>query len=95
MKSIFTLTAALFLGVATADVFTPNDTLKPCRHEPVSGIQGTVAPLERITAENAKTIGKGLGCAWKGVAWRNERVNAQYSIWTDVQVKNVRCSTRG
>ncbi len=33
MKSIVTLTAALFLGVAAADVFTPIDTLKPCRRE--------------------------------------------------------------
>ena len=70
-------------------VLDGKSTSRPC------GIQGTVAPLERITAENAKTIGKGLGLAWKGGAWRNERVNAQFSIWTDVVANNVRCATAG
>ena len=92
--------AVLYTAGAFTDVMAGNSGVPPfILDEKVTtiprGIQGTVAPLERITAENAKTIGKGLGCAWKGVAWRNERVNAQFSIWTDVQVKNVRCSTRG
>ena len=54
------------------------------------GICGKVAPLERITAANAKTIGKGAW--WSATAWRNERVNAQFSLWSDVPVKNLRCA---
>ena len=55
-----------------------------------NGLTGRVAPLERVTWENAAEQ-KGSWRTWRGTAWRNERVNAQVKVWSDVAVPNLRC----
>ena len=55
-----------------------------------NGLSGRVAPLERVTWENAAAQ-KGGWRLWRGTAWRNERVNAQVKVWSDVAVPNLRC----
>ena len=44
------------------------------------GFYGRLAPLERITGENA--LGDGKARVWRASAWRNERVNGQLVLWT-------------
>ena len=42
-------------------------------------LEGRVAPLERITKENAQT--GTVSKAWAATAWKNERVHGQFVVW--------------
>ena len=55
------------------------------------GFNGRVAPLERIDAKNALGIDKGK--IWRASAWRNERVNGQFVVWSDEDVRQMRLET--
>ena len=54
-----------------------------------SGFHGSVTPMTRV---NARTINSltDANRSWKGVAWRNERINAQFALWTRESAEQVR-----
>ena len=55
-----------------------------------AAFRGRVADLVRIDAANA--VGEERR-EWKGLAWRNERVNAQFVVWSGAQVDDLRLLT--
>ena len=54
-----------------------------------SGFHGSVAPMARMDmrAVNALTD---ANRSWNGVAWRNERINCQFALWTRESAEQVR-----
>ena len=90
LASIFVATAAL---AGVEDMNWKVDTYEP--RPPIitgsvaSGFHGSVAPMKRIDMRvvNALTDAKR---SWSGVAWRNERVNAQFALWTRESADQVR-----
>ncbi|MDR0353482.1 MAG: DUF4091 domain-containing protein [Opitutaceae bacterium] len=47
-------------------------------------------PLVRVTPENA--AGDETARAWRAAAWRNERVNAQFTLWSRAAIPQLRLS---
>ena len=91
-----TLAAIALTATAMAAVENINwniDTYEP--RTPVitgsvaSGFHGSVAPMKRMDmrAVNALTD---ANRSWKGVAWRNERINCQFALWTRESAEQVR-----
>ena len=70
---------------AVSDINWSVDTYEP--RPPIitgsvaSGFHGAVAPMTRMTMRTVNAL-SGANRSWKGVAWRNERVNAQFVVWT-------------
>ena len=96
MKNIFAIafTVAVFSAMAALEDLNWNlDTYEP--RTPVitgnvaSGFHGSVAPMKRMDmrAVNALTD---ANRSWRGVAWRNERINAQFALWTRESAEQVR-----
>ena len=52
------------------------------------GFHGRVADTERISAENA--MGDENRKVWRATAWRNERVNGQFVLWSGGKVPQMR-----
>ena len=57
-----------------------------------SGFHGAVAPMSRMNMRAVNALNDANRC-WKGVAWRNERVNAQFALWTREGAEQVRIQT--
>jgi len=57
-----------------------------------SGFHGAVAPMSRINMRAVNAL-RDANRSWKGVAWRNERVNAQFALWTREGAEQVRIKT--
>ena len=55
---------------------------------PAEGFHGRAVPLARITADNA--VGDESDKTLKAVAWRNERVNGQFVVWSASGEKQLR-----
>ena len=55
---------------------------------PDAGFRGRVAGIERITAANA--VGDESKKTFRAVAWRNERVNGQFVVWSAEGEKQLR-----
>ncbi len=96
LKNTFAFAVAAVVFSATAAIEDLNwsvETYEP--RTPVitgnvaSGFHGSVAPMKRMDmrAVNALTD---ANRSWKGVAWRNERVNAQFALWTRESAEQVR-----
>ena len=93
-----TLTAFAFALASSASAAVDNTRWNVETYEPrtpaitgfvASGFHGSVAPMKRIDmrAVNALTD---ANRSWKGVAWRNERINAQFVLWTRESAEQVR-----
>lgn len=54
-----------------------------------SGFHGSVAPMKRIDMREVNALA-GTKRSWKGTAWRNERINAQFVLWTRESAEQVR-----
>ena len=54
-----------------------------------SGFHGAVAPMSRINMRAVNAL-RDANRSWKGIAWRNERVNAQFVLWTREGAEQVR-----
>ena len=54
-----------------------------------SGFHGAVAPMVRMNIRSVNAL-SAANRSWSGVAWRNERVNAQFALWTREGVEQVR-----
>ena len=54
-----------------------------------SGFHGAVAPWKRITKNEVNALTDDSR-AWHGTAWRNERVNAQFVVWTRESAEQLR-----
>ena len=52
------------------------------------GLHGRLAGIERITAANA--VGDESVKTWKATAWRNERVNGQFVVWSSTEERQLR-----
>ena len=46
-----------------------------------SGFHGSVAPMKRMDMRAVNGL-TDVNRSWKGAAWRNERVNVQFALWT-------------
>ena len=57
-----------------------------------SGFHGAVAPMSRMNMRAVNALSD-ANRSWKGVAWRNERVNAQFALWTREGAEQVRIQT--
>ena len=57
-----------------------------------SGFHGAVAPMSRINMRAVNAL-RDANRSWKGIAWRNERVNAQFVLWTREGAEQVRLKT--
>ena len=57
-----------------------------------SGFHGAVAPMSRMNMRAVNAL-RDANRSWKGVAWRNERVNAQFALWTREGAEQVRIQT--
>ena len=57
-----------------------------------SGFHGAVAPMSRMDMRAVNAL-RDANRGWKGVAWRNERVNAQFALWTREGAEQVRIKT--
>ena len=85
------LPAAAFAAVS--DLNWSVDTYEP--RPPVitgsvaSGFHGAVAPMTRMNMRSVNAL-TDADRSWKGVAWRNERVNAQFALWTREGAEQVR-----
>ncbi len=55
---------------------------------PAAGFHGRLAGIERITAQNA--VGDESVRTWRATAWRNERVNGQFVVWSAEGEKQLR-----
>ena len=94
-----TLAFALLSATAVAGVNDLNwsvDTYEP--RPPVitgsvaSGFHGAVAPMSRMNMRAVNALSD-ANRSWKGLAWRNERVNAQFALWTREGAEQVRIRT--
>ena len=94
MKTIFAAIAVAASAMAAVEDINWNiETYEP--RTPIitgsvaSGFHGSVAPMKRMDmrAVNALTD---ANRSWKGVAWRNERINAQFALWTRESAEQVR-----
>lgn len=56
-----------------------------------TGFHGSVAPMRRVDAWLMNGF-SGADRKWSGSAWRNERVNAQFVLWTRESASQVRVS---
>ena len=78
---------------AVSDINWSVDTYEP--RQPIitgsvaSGFHGAVTPMTRIDMRAVNAL-SGANRSWKGVAWRNERVNAQFALWTREGAEQVR-----
>jgi len=54
-----------------------------------TGFHGAVAPMKRMDARAVNALSD-ANRAWKGIAWRNERINAQFALWTRESAEQVR-----
>ena len=57
-----------------------------------SGFHGAVTPMSRMNMRAVNALND-ANRSWKGVAWRNERVNAQFALWTREGAEQVRIQT--
>ena len=57
-----------------------------------SGFHGAVAPMSRMNMRAVNALSD-ANRSWKGIAWRNERVNAQFALWTREGAEQVRIQT--
>ena len=57
-----------------------------------SGFHGAVAPMSRMDMRAVNAL-RDANRSWKGIAWRNERVNAQFALWTREGAEQVRIKT--
>ena len=57
-----------------------------------SGFHGAIAPMSRMNMRAVNALSD-ANRSWKGVAWRNERVNAQFALWTREGAEQVRIKT--
>ena len=57
-----------------------------------SGFHGAVAPMSRMNMRAVNALSD-ANRSWKGIAWRNERVNAQFALWTREGAEQVRIKT--
>ena len=87
----FAFAASAFAGVG--DINWTVETYEP--RTPVisgsvaAGFHGAVAPMTRMNERSVNAL-NGTEHSWKGVAWRNERVNAQFALWTREGAEQVR-----
>ena len=58
-----------------------------------ASLHGRAMPLERITATNAR--GDENNKEWHGVAWRNERIHAAFSVWGEGTNADIRVEAEG
>ena len=54
-----------------------------------SGFHGSVAPMKRMDMRAVNGL-TDANRSWKGAAWRNERVNVQFALWTRESAEQVR-----
>ena len=78
---------------ATSDLNWSVDTYEP--RPPIitgsvaSGFHGSVAPMARMNMRSVNAL-TDANRSWSGIAWRNERVNAQFALWTREGAEQVR-----
>lgn len=56
-------------------------------------LQGLVVPTDKIIP--ADVIAEGAEKTWRGNAWRNERINGQFVLWSEGAVPQLRLSCSG
>jgi len=87
----FALATSAFAGVG--DINWTVETYEPrtpaISGSVASGFHGAVAPMTRMNERSINML-TGVERSWKGVAWRNERVNAQFALWTREDAEQVR-----
>ena len=54
-----------------------------------TGFHGSVAPMTRMDMRAVNKLTDD-NRTWKGIAWRNERINAQFALWTRESAEQVR-----
>lgn len=96
MKSIiavvaFSISSAVFSAVGDINWF--QETYEP--RTPVisgsvaNGFHGSVAPMTRVDARVVNSLSD-KNRAWSGKGWRNERINAQFVVWTRESAEQLR-----
>jgi hypothetical protein len=69
-----------------------------CTYEPrtpsisgsvADGFHGSVTPMTRIGPREITAL-SGKNRSWKATAWRNERINAQFAVWTRESAEQLR-----
>ena len=90
LASIFAATAAV-AGVEdlnwTVDTYEPRPPI--ITGSVASGFHGAVTPMKRMDMRAVNALSD-ANRSWSGVAWRNERVNAQFALWTRESAEQVR-----
>ena len=98
MRTSFILVSAAFTFTAFAGVEDINwsvDAYEP--RTPVisgsvaTGFHGSVAPMKRVDVHLVNSL-TDANRSWSGTAWRNERINAQFVLWTREGAEQVRVS---
>lgn len=92
-------TTLLLISAATAAFAGPEclnwslDTYEPrtplITGSVATGFHGSVAPMRRVDMRLVNSLAD-ADRSWSGTAWRNERVNAQFVLWTREGAEQVR-----
>ena len=97
MKSM-TAAAAVAMSAAGAIAAVGDLNWSMAAYEPRSpiitgsmatGFHGAVAPMTRMDARSVRALSDS-NRSWRGVAWRNERINVQFAVWTRESAEQLR-----